>query len=142
MEGLCCWFGLINELQVGEVGDSQVVLVLDKRRRSGFVGARKEIVKVIKCLSEGINFFLLAFNKNLQSQHLVSGVVFGDERHSIGSIGLGSSCEVPSFNCELDIGIQVFVEQFWSLLLSLIKTVLPVVGFLEDVTGSIIIAHL
>ena len=141
MELLGYWLALIYEFEVGQVSDGQVVVVLDESGGSRFVGACEEVVEIVEGLSQGLDFLLLALHEDFEGEHLVGGVVFGDEGHSVAGVGLGSCCEVASFDCELDVAIEVLVEQFRAGLISFFEAVLPVALIPKDATGSFVVAH-
>ena len=99
----------------------------------------QKFVKVVKSLSQRFNFFMLTFNKNLHRDHFVSGEILRIELHTVVSISLGCCSKVTSFDCNLDVLIQVSVKEFRVFLSGFVKTIFPVIGFFEDFASGFVV---
>ena len=113
------------------MSNREVVLVFEQSRRTWLGSSCQQIVEIVESFSEGSYFFLLALDEDLKSEHFIGGVVFGNERHAIGGIGLGRSCKVASLDSHLDVHVKELIEQFWAFFLSLIKAVFPITVFFK-----------
>jgi len=87
------------------MSDIQVILELDESWRSSLIRAREQAEEVIESFSQRFNFLLFTLNENFEGEHFVCGIIFGNQRHSISSICLGSSCKIAAFDGKLDITI-------------------------------------
>ncbi len=68
-----------------------------------FTCSLQQLIEVVQGLSQGLNFLMFTFDKDLHGDHFVGGEVLWVELHAVVGVGLCSGCEVASFDCDFDV---------------------------------------
>lgn len=98
------------------MGHLQELIKLLQSRVARIGCPHQQVIEIVQSFPQWLNLVSFAFNKNLQRQHFIGWVVFGDQLHAIVSVGLSSLHELASFHCYLYVLIQVSVQELRAFL--------------------------